>query len=135
MELSWCDGSCSLRYILCILYVAYTLRVLRIEIYYVILYYTSMGSTQSWPQASDASRSTKMATIASLVCASPQSPARWGYSSANDRARIDQLLRKFKRYGFFQQAAPDADSLAREADDRLIKSILLDPNHVLRKHF
>src|SRR6218665_4184682 len=39
----------------------------------------------------------KMATIASLMYASP---AWWGYSSANDRARIDQLLRKLKRSGF-----------------------------------
>jgi len=53
----------------------------------------------------------------------------------NDRARIDQLLRKLKRFGFLPEAAPDAETLAREADDRLFKSILLDPNHVLRKHF
>src|SRR6218665_1822276 len=36
---------------------------------------------------------------------------------------------------FLPEAAPDADTLAREADDRLFKSILLDPNHVLRKRF
>src|SRR6218665_1517032 len=36
---------------------------------------------------------------------------------------------------FLPEAAPDAETLAREADDRLFKSILLDPNHVLRKHF
>ena len=63
------------------------------------------------------------------------SPAWWGYSSANDLARIDQLFRKLKRSGFLPQAAPDAEALAREADGRLFKSILLDPNHVLRKHF
>ena len=73
----------------------------------------------------------KMTTIASLYA----SPAWWGYSSANDRARIDQLIRKLKRSGFLPQVAPDAETLAREADDRLFKSILLDPNHVLRKHF
>ena len=33
------------------------------------------------------------------------------------------------------QAAPDAEALARETDDRLFKAILLDPNHVLQKHF
>jgi len=31
--------------------------------------------------------------------------------------------------------APDAEVLARKGDDRLFKSILLDPKHVLRKHF
>src|SRR6218665_3079267 len=36
---------------------------------------------------------------------------------------------------FLPEAAPDAKTLAREADGRLFKSILLDPNHVLRKHF
>ena len=58
-----------------------------------------------------------------------------GYSSANDRARIDQLLRKLKRFGFLPETAPDAETLVREADHRLFKSILLDPNQVLRKHF
>ena len=43
---------------------------------------------------------------------------------------VDHLLRKLKRSGFLPQAAPDAEALAREADDRLSKSILLDPNHV-----
>jgi len=33
------------------------------------------------------------------------------------------------------QTAPDAEALAREADDCLFKLVLLDPNHVLRKHF
>src|SRR6218665_670406 len=77
---------------------------------------------------------TEMTAIASLMYASP---AWWGYFSANDRARIDQLhvLSKLKRFGFLPEAAPDAESLAREADDRIFKSILLDPNHVLRKHF
>ena len=42
---------------------------------------------------------------------------------------------KLKRCGFLPQAVPDAEALACEADDRLFKSILLDPNHVLRKHF
>src|SRR6218665_1592841 len=74
----------------------------------------------------------KMTTIASLMYASP---AWWGYSSANDRTRIDQLLRTLKRSSFLPEAAPDAEALEREADDRLSKSILLDPNHVLRKHF
>src|SRR6218665_216950 len=74
----------------------------------------------------------KMTTIASLMYASP---AWLGYSSANDRARIDLLLRKLKRSGFLPQAAPDAEALAREADDRLFKSILLDPKHVWRKNF
>jgi len=59
-------------------------------------------------------------------------PAWWGYSSANDHVRIDQLLRKLKRCDFLPQAAPDAEALALEADDHLFKSIVLDPNHVLR---
>jgi len=63
------------------------------------------------------------------------SPAWWGYSSANDRTRIDKLLRKLKRCRFLKPVAPDTEALAREADDHLCKAILLDPNHVLRKHF
>ena len=73
----------------------------------------------------------KMTTIASLMYASP---AWWG-SSAHDLARIDQLLRKLKRCGFLPPGAPSAEALAREANDRLFKAVLLDPNHVLRQHF
>src|SRR6218665_2993894 len=36
---------------------------------------------------------------------------------------------------FLPEVAPDAETLAREADDRPFESILLDPNHVLRKNF
>jgi len=41
---------------------------------------------------------------------------------------------KFISY-FLPPVAPDAEALAREADDRLFKTIPLDPNHVLRMHF
>src|SRR6218665_4063206 len=101
-----------------------------------IIYVCFNGPVQSWPPASDASRSNKndhhcffdvcLTCLVGLLCR---------YSSANDRARIDQLLRKLKGSGFLPEAAPDAETLAREADDRLFKCILLDPNHVLRKHF
>src|SRR6218665_3726383 len=66
-----------------------------------IIYVCLKGSAQSWPPASDASRSNKNdhhcffdVCLTCLV---------GGYSSANDRARIDQLLRKLKRFGFCQK--------------------------------
>ena len=39
----------------------------------------------------------RMTTVATLMYASP---AWWGYTQASDRARMEQLLSKLKRYGF-----------------------------------
>src|SRR6218665_3492671 len=62
------------------------------------------------------------------------SPAWWGFSSARDRARIEQLINKLKRSGFLPQSAPAALDLACDADARLFRAVITDPDHVLHKH-
>ena len=73
----------------------------------------------------------KTTTVASLKYASP---AWWGFSSARDRARIEQLINKLKRSGFLPQSAPAALGLACDADARLPGAAISDPVPVLHKH-
>src|SRR6218665_596448 len=62
------------------------------------------------------------------------SPAWWGFSSARDRARIEQLINKLKRSGFLPQSATAALDLSCDADARLFRAVITDPGHVLHKH-
>src|SRR6218665_273409 len=80
------------------------------------------------PQLHEVARAT---TIASLMYASPS----WrGFSSAKDRSRMERLINKLKRSGFLPESAPSAVALAGEADQRLFKTLISHPTHVLRKH-
>src|SRR6218665_4119370 len=80
------------------------------------------------PQLHEVARAT---TMASLMYASP---SWWGFSSAQDRSRTEQLINKFKRSGFLPELAPLAAALAGEADERLFRAVISDNTHVLRKH-
>src|SRR6218665_3918031 len=62
-------------------------------------------------------------------------PSRWRYKSAKDRARVDRLVCRLKRRGFLSAETPDVATLVSEAENRLFQAIIVDPNHVLRKHF
>jgi len=70
-------------------------------------------------------------TMASLLYASP---AWWGYTSANDRARIDRLINRLRRGGYLPTDHPCFEELANKADQRLFKAISTNKNHVLAKY-
>src|SRR6218665_217634 len=70
-------------------------------------------------------------TMASLLYASP---AWWGYTSANDRARIDRLINRLRRGGYLPTDHPCFEKLANTADQRLFKAISTNKNHVLAKY-
>ena len=74
----------------------------------------------------------KMTTIAHLMYASP---AWWGYANSSDKAKIEQLINRMRRCGFLPSTAPSGSALAGLADERLLKAVCSDPNHVLRHHF
>ena len=69
-------------------------------------------------------------TVASLMYASP---SWWGFASARDRERLELIINKLKRCGFLPMSAPSASTLASEADQRLFKAVIQNPNHVLCK--
>src|SRR6218665_2333997 len=69
--------------------------------------------------------------VASLLYASP---AWWGYTSENGRARIDRLINRLRRGGFLPTDHPCFEELANKADQRLFKAISFNKNHVLAKY-
>ena len=71
-----------------------------------------------------------MTTIAHLMYASP---AWWGYTSAEERERIERLLRKMKRRQYLlYNLKPE---MAEEADERLFNAIRNNKFHVLYQLF
>src|SRR6218665_1688010 len=70
-------------------------------------------------------------TMVSLLYASP---AWWGYTSANDRARIDRLINRLRRGSYLPMDHPCFEELASRADERLFKAISTNKNHVLAKY-
>src|SRR6218665_240217 len=60
------------------------------------------------------------------------SPAWWGYSSERDLNRLDSFIRRAKRGGFLPDDAPSFREIAAQADSSLFKTLISNPNHVLR---
>jgi len=58
------------------------------------------------------------------------SAAWYGFTDSTDRARLDSLLRKSKKSGFNASEA-DFSSMCCTADNRLFKTIISNPHHVL----
>src|SRR6218665_2787807 len=79
------------------------------------------------PQLQEVARAT---AVASLMYASP---SWWGFTSAGDREWMERLINKLRRCGFLPMSAPSASTLANEADQRLFRSVIRNPNHVLHE--
>ena len=59
------------------------------------------------------------------------SPAWYGFTSAEDRERIEVFLRKSKRAGYCQSDDQTFESMCGEADAVLFRSIVTNREHVL----
>src|SRR6218665_1556931 len=57
------------------------------------------------------------------------SPAWWGYSSERD---LNRFIRRAKRGGFLPDEAPSFREIAAQADSSLFKTLISNPNRVLR---
>lgn len=68
-------------------------------------------------------------TVGSIMYASP---AWWGFAGIGDRQRFERLLARLRRCGFLPCDFPSIETLANEADRKLLKSISQCPSHVLR---
>src|SRR6218665_151300 len=73
-----------------------------------------------------------MTPIASLLYASP---SWWGYTSAADRSKLERLVARLRRGGYLPAVHPSFGNLAMIADQRLYRSIIHNPYHVLRRFF
>src|SRR6218665_1503603 len=59
-------------------------------------------------------------------------PPWWGFAGIGDRQRFERLLARLRRCGFLPRDFPSIETLANEADRKLLKSISQCPSHVLR---
>src|SRR6218665_2427489 len=83
-------------------------------------------------QASQLHLVARATTVASLLYASP---AWWGFTSAEERPRLERLIARLRRGGYLPQDVPTFEELAGTADHQLFKSIITNPHHVLRRYF
>ena len=60
-------------------------------------------------------------------------PAWYGFTSAEDRERLEVFLRESKRAGYCAPATPAFSSMCADADKTLFASIRTDSHHVLHK--
>src|SRR6218665_91236 len=65
----------------------------------------------------------------------PLQPAGWGFASVSNRTRVERFLQRIIRMGYLPPALPDAAVLIAEAETRLLASVVLRHNHVLRPLF
>src|SRR6218665_2837978 len=72
-----------------------------------------------------------MNTLASMLYASP---VWWGFTTAQDRDCIEKLMFRLQRVGYLPPGHPSYEELAGKADERLLKSIMTNPSHVLSKY-
>jgi len=79
-----------------------------------------------------------MATVARATTLSRllyASPAWWGFTSADDRQRIERLQRKMQRMHFLPSDAEPLVAVVDAADSRLLKTVIGADAHVLRRLF
>lgn len=60
------------------------------------------------------------------------SPAWWGFAKQVDRSRLERLLTRMRRMGYLPSCTPDVFDLAHAAEQRLLGSVAVNSNHVLR---
>src|SRR6218665_1533741 len=81
------------------------------------------------PQLHHVARAT---IVASLLYASL---AWWGFTSAEDRSRLERLVGRLGRGGYMPDEFPTVESLAGVAENKLFVSIAGNPHHVLRRYY
>ena len=79
------------------------------------------------PQLQEVAR---MTTVASLLYASL---AWWGFTSAQDRDRLERMVGRLRRCGYHPESAPSFAEMASKADKSLFRSITSNPGHVLSR--
>ena len=75
---------------------------------------------------------TRATTVARIMYAAP---AWWGFTSADDRARVERFLRRLRRTGYLKDDFPTAEDMAKLADERLLAAVIRCDHHVLRGLF
>ena len=56
----------------------------------------------------------------------------WGFTTAQVKDRIEALIRRATKFGYYSSGKPDALSIHTMADMRLLTAITTQPNHCLK---
>ena len=59
------------------------------------------------------------------------SPSWWGFTSSEDRQRLESVVNKAVRWGFYDSAKPNLDQICKKREYDLFKKVLSNPYHVL----
>ena len=59
------------------------------------------------------------------------SPVWWGFADASDKQRLQAVLTRAQRLGFFPPSTPPLSELCGQADDTLFSAIVCNQYHVL----
>ena len=71
-------------------------------------------------------------TVAKLLYAAP---AWWGFTTADDRARVERFLARMRRSGYLPLDSRGAAAMVGDAEDGLLRSVVRCRTHVLRSIF
>jgi len=100
----------------------------------------NVNISQSYNHATPSSSSTNFIATQVLnktsgpLCVTYYTTAWSGMSSANDRARLDSLLRRGKRLGYCSNDVPTVTELFNSADDDFFYSVKTNSTHVLQPY-
>ena len=62
------------------------------------------------------------------------SPAWWGFTSAADRQRLEAIINRAIRWGFYKEDARTIEEICSMQETTLFNSILTNPSHVLYQY-
>ena len=77
-------------------------------------------------------QSTHHVCIATVVCRlTYAAPAWWGFTSAEDRQRLQAVLNRAIRWTLYSSADPSIGQVCRRFDEKLFSTVLNSSDHVL----
>src|SRR6218665_1476111 len=75
---------------------------------------------------------TKATAVARLLYAAP---AWWGFTTAEDRNKLEQFLNRTRRMGYLPGDSPAVSEMVHDAEDKLLSAVTSNQFHVLRRLF
>ena len=58
-------------------------------------------------------------------------PAWWGFANSADRAKLQAVLDRARRWGYYKSTAPSVEAVCEARERKLFAEILSEPSHVL----
>jgi len=60
-------------------------------------------------------------------------PSWWGYRSTEDEQKLDSVINRAKRWGFYNQDAPTLNSICTRRENDLFVRLISNPSHLLHQ--